>query len=336
MDEWCWADRFEHDVDALLKGGERTVHESLPTEYREMLDLAHTLATIDFSVGSDLRHTLRRRLLAQINTGAATGQAGEHTSRRDGWHRRVVLTLAACLFTVFLTITLASPVALKTVAQSAKELVRKLVVGPHTYVESVVPKDLPAQLEKSPSTPKGGKGDDHWSFQTSIGRSGGSVPDGREPSMRHFGTFDEAQLVIPYTLYQPDYLPEGYALRGAVAAPDDTLFLFYDGPGGEIILQQTSVRTQVIKKLETRVEWQEDGSPITWENEVVVEKQVVHASVGVTPELIEKVHLKNGQRAAWIEGNTQHLVWEANGISFALGGANLSRDEAIRIAESLK
>ena len=42
----------------------------------------------------------------------------------------------------------------------------------------------------------------------------------------------------------------------------------------------------------------------------------------------------NGQPAGLVEGTD--LMWEADGISYVLGGLDLSLDPAIRIAESLE
>ena len=67
-----WADRFTRDVDGLLNEAGRTDSKPLPTEYRQALNLAHSLATVDFSAESQVRYTLRRRLLNQIGT-------------REGW-----------------------------------------------------------------------------------------------------------------------------------------------------------------------------------------------------------------------------------------------------------
>lgn len=44
MNERDWADCFSRDVDSLLSEAGRTDSEPTPTEYRQALDLAHTLA----------------------------------------------------------------------------------------------------------------------------------------------------------------------------------------------------------------------------------------------------------------------------------------------------
>jgi outer membrane protein assembly factor BamB len=66
------ADRFSSDVDVLLH--EAGVTDPKPTvpEYDDMLDLARTLATTDFSQRSQIRHSLRRRLLNRIDPTPVT------------------------------------------------------------------------------------------------------------------------------------------------------------------------------------------------------------------------------------------------------------------------
>ena len=75
MNERDWADRFSSDVDGLLNQAGRTDSEPTPTEYRQALDLARTLATADFSAESQVRQELRRRLLNRIGA-------------REGWQLR--------------------------------------------------------------------------------------------------------------------------------------------------------------------------------------------------------------------------------------------------------
>ena len=66
MNEPDWADRFNCDVDSLLNDAGRTDSEPTPTEYRQTLDLARTLATTDFSTESQVRQELRHRLMNRV------------------------------------------------------------------------------------------------------------------------------------------------------------------------------------------------------------------------------------------------------------------------------
>src|SRR3990170_285772 len=67
MNERDLAERFNQDVDRLLKVAGRTDAEPLPAEYRQALDVARRLASTDFSPESRSRLALRRRLLSRMD-----------------------------------------------------------------------------------------------------------------------------------------------------------------------------------------------------------------------------------------------------------------------------
>ena len=79
MDDRVWADRFDRDVEVLLKKAGRTDSEPLPGGYVDAVDLAGVLATTDFSVESAIRQTLRRRLLTGIYRGDGSTARGPAT-----------------------------------------------------------------------------------------------------------------------------------------------------------------------------------------------------------------------------------------------------------------
>ena len=53
----------------------------------------------------------------------------------------------------------------------------------------------------------------------------------------------------------------------------------------------------------------------------------------LTDEPIDTITL-SGQPAAWVENRA--LMWEDDGMNFILGGPDLNREEALRIAVSLE
>lgn len=232
------------------------------------------------------------------------------------WKRRPALILIAAILIVFLVVTLAWPGAFTAVAQGIESFVQSLSLGPHATVHQVSPEWVAAHPRKPPpATPEVGRLGDGWIIRTAIGNFGGNVLPDHDATVHRFDTFDEAQTATTFGVRQPGHLLVGYALREAMVAPGNWAFLFYDGPDGEIVLAQVPVYE--------RVEEQSDN-------------HVVSTVVGIatlTDKPIEEVTL-NGRRAGWVEGTS--LTWEADGVSYTLGGANLSLDEAIRIAESLK
>jgi hypothetical protein len=128
MNEQDWADRFSRDVDSLLNEAGRVDSEPTPTEYRQALDLAHTLATTDFSAESRVRQALRRRLLNQIGTREGWQLRKEYTMRTFFWQRRSTVTLTAVLAVFLLsTLVLAIYPPARTLAQETWQTVLRTV-----------------------------------------------------------------------------------------------------------------------------------------------------------------------------------------------------------------
>ena len=110
MNERDWADRFGHDVDSLLSEAGRTDSEPTPTEYRQALDLAHTLATTDFSAESRVRQALRRRLLNRVGEREGWQQRKEYAMRTLFWRRHPAVILPIVVLLVS-ALVLAIPLA---------------------------------------------------------------------------------------------------------------------------------------------------------------------------------------------------------------------------------
>jgi len=316
MNEQDLADRFNRDVDSLLNEARRTDSEPITTEYRQALDLARTLVTTDFSAESQVRQSLRRRLLNGIGKAEERQRRKEYIMRTLFWQRHPAVTLAAVVLAALLIVAFTWPGTLTAVAEGIENFVQSLRLGPYTSVHQVSPELVAAHPTKAPPvTPEVKQRSDGWTIRTAIGNFGGNVLPGHDAVVHRFSTLDEAQAATSSSLHQPGYLPAGYVLREAMVAPGDSTFLFYDGLEGDIILVQTPVYD--------RVEEQSDNHAVG-----------TSVMIGtLTDKPIEEVTL-NGQPAGWVEGHS--LTWEADGLSFTLGGANLSLDEATRIAESLE
>lgn len=311
MNKQDWADRFSCDVDRLLAEAGRSDWEPTPTEYRQALDMARTLATADWSAESRVRGTLRRRLLDKIEARGVGSLQKENSMRTIFGRQHPVLSLAALGLVALLVIALAWPGALIAAAQGIGNVVQSLMVGQYTSIHQVAP-DQSAPADEPPATPVVEQRDDLWIVRTATGNYGGNVLPGHEVAVRSVPTLDEAQAGAPFTLRQPEYLPAGYAFREAMLTPSDWVLLFYDGPGGEVVLVQMPIG--VISSSDS---------------------EVVASAVGTLTDSPIVSATLNGRLAGWVvEENT--LMWEADGISYELGGKGLSLDEATRIAESLK
>ena len=107
MSELDWAERFSHDVDALLHGQEPDRTAAPPPEYRQTLGLARTLAGANLAAESRGRQALRTRLLAQ----AAGPPARVPHAATAGWAfwrpALVILSLAMTVLILLSLMTLA-------------------------------------------------------------------------------------------------------------------------------------------------------------------------------------------------------------------------------------
>src|SRR5690242_7264579 len=107
MSDLDLAERFSRDVDALLHGHAPELEGAHTAEYRQALDLAHTLAATNLAAESRTRPALRARLLAQ----AAGSPAKVRGGTAGGWAfwrpALVILSLATTLLILLSMMTLA-------------------------------------------------------------------------------------------------------------------------------------------------------------------------------------------------------------------------------------
>jgi hypothetical protein len=315
MNEQDLADRFSRDVDNLLSETGRAEVEPATAEYRRTLDLARSLARSDFSAESEVREALRRRLLNQVGARGGRQPGKEVVMRRSYWKRRWALSLLAVSLATLLVVVVAWPEALAAAAEGIADLVQSIRLGPHTSAHQIDPEWAAAHPQNPPpATPELRYDGDTWIIRTSIGNFAGDLrPDRR--TVRRFDTFEEAGAATGLHLDRLHRLPAEYLLREALVTPDNWLFLFYDGPEGEIILAQVQVYEHVEQKSDQHIV-----------------ATAVHVGL-LTDKPIEEVML-NGQPAGWVQGHG--LMWEVDAVSLTLGGPNLALDEAIRLAESLE
>jgi hypothetical protein len=313
MDEQDWADRFDRDVEDLLNKARRADTEPMPTGYGQALDMARTLTATDWSEESRVQAALRRRLLNQIDAREERKDTAMKMYPHYGLRHRLLIGIGSAL-ALLLVMMFLYPGGPTVLAQGISEFVQSVVLGQYTTIHQVNPNQaVPASTRMPPpATPIVEQRNDLWVIRTAIGNFAGNVLPGQDATVRHFSTFDEAQAVVLFSLCQPSYLPAGYTLREAMVTPLDWVLLFYGGPSGDIILAQ--------------MPGGERPGGDAWHSTFV-------KTGTLTDNPIEQVTL-NGQPAGWVDGHS--LMWEDKGISYTLGGLNLSLDEATRIAESLK
>jgi hypothetical protein len=319
MNEQDLAERFSQDVDRLLAEAGRSDAEPLPTEYRQTLDVARRLASTDFSPESRSRSTLRRRLLGQVGVrGNLRKEKPVNTYPQLGLRRSLYLAISIAL-ALFAVVMLSYPGGPAFAAESIGNSAKLIVLGVYSTAQKAE-----AMVTGKPMP------DDGWSIDLfrdpgySVGYGGNGLP-GSNPEVRSVATLAEAQGLATFDIRVPEYLPEGYALREIRLAPvwrgpaallfpsAPNVFLFYDGPDGDIVVVEQPVGPQL------------GGDP--------------NVAVGVYTGFMTNGTLAevdfNGRTAAWADGRL--LMWEENSIGYTVGGSKVrSLEEVIRIAESLK
>ena len=313
MDERDWADRFSRDVEGLLNKAGRADAEPTPTEYRQALDVACTLAATDWSGESQVRAALRRKLLNRIDAREGRKDTVMKIYPHHELRRRLLIGLgsASALLLVMMFLYPGGPTVF---AQGIGNGAKLIVLGAYSTAQKIE-----AQVMGKPLP------DNEWhiSIFPGYGEGGNGLP-GTNPTVRSVVDLKEAQKIASFQIRTPGYLPEGYSLREVKLAPIWTgpgallfpsapsVYLFYGGSGSDIVVVQKPVGPQ-------------PGSPPGTE---------MGTSVGfMTNGTLEEVDL-NGRKAAWADNRL--LMWEADGISYLVGGPKLSLDEATRIAKSLK
>jgi hypothetical protein len=312
MDERDLADRFNQDVDRLLNAAGRTDAEPVPTEYRRMLDVARRLASTDFSPDSDSRLALRRRLLSRMDAQENLRKEKPMRTYPQLRLRRPLLVAIGVALVLLVAEMLLYPGGPAAAAYNVSTNVKLIVLGAYSRAQQIE-----AFVEGKPMP------DDGWDVELfkGFGVGGNGLP-GTNPEVRTVATFEEAQELVSFRIQVPTDLPEGYALREVKVAPlwtgpgawlpsNPGAYLFYGGPAEDIVIRESPVGPMP------------SGNP----------NVAVGGSFGfMTNGPLEEVTF-NGHPAAWAE---PVLLWEENGISYIVGGPEMSLEEAMRIAESLR
>lgn len=315
MNERDLADQFNKDVDRLLADSGRADSAPLHADYRQTLELARKLIAVDFSAESQVRHSLRRKLLAQVGKAQDRKETHVNTYPYPNPLRQRLLIATGGALALLLLMVLLYPGGPAIAAQSVENGAKLIILGAYSTAQKIE-----AQVTGKPMP------EDEWIIvlYPGVGIGGNGLP-GTNPVVTTVTTFDEAQQIAAFGIRQPGYLPEGYTLQeiklapvwtgpGALLFPNTpNAYLFYESADSVIAIAQSPV------------------GPQTTDNLNVAVGQFVGFGTDGTLEEVDF----DGHKAAWAVEN-KALVWEKDGISYLLGGPALTLEEAIRIAESLK
>jgi hypothetical protein len=305
-----WVDRFNNDVDQLLKIGELPDPVDRTTdEYAGALLVAKTLSSIDFSSESKKRHTLRHRLLTEIDTGGGWSQhIKESVSMNTQFQKHGIKPAFSVIILVgFLGLLFANliwPGSVAAAAQSAVSFVQRFWVGEYTSINSVTTNQIFEKEDGNLAILSEYSNEDRTTGITLQDGSGSVVA----LEIRKFDNLAEAQVILPFHLTQPGFLPEAYVFSHVnVFGEGDnaSAHIHYYGLDGDLLLSQRPIGGQTDQTV----------------------------SIGLPDDYGIELVLVNDNTATW----TEHiLMWEADGVSYLMSSSDLNQADAIRIAESLK
>ena len=190
----------------------------------------------------------------------------------------------------------------------AEQYLKQIAFGLYSFAAQVDP-------QAQAPAPDGALPDDVWRIETEIGNFAGDAPKGQKAAVASFSTVEEARAQTKATILILSTIPDGYVLKEVkVAAMGKGLwsFLFYTGPGRDIIIVQMPVG---------RVP---NADPNRFDSV---------AARMMTSDTLEEVDF-DGRTAAWIAGHT--LMWADGDVSYQVGGRDLTLEQAKAIARSLK
>jgi hypothetical protein len=321
---------FTEQEQRLLEEVERLVTDGSPeTRVEDSLFgfCAHLVGTIP-SVDSDFKQSLEDRLMERWNerelgynkiTTVKEHRETHITSLKQRvmagidhlqkniikpagmtMKRRLVFFMVAVMVVAILTAAFVPPVRAVVV-----EAIKSVVISPYASVQQVPEPD--AKVIK-PEPPK-----NLWLIKTDIGNFGGNIPSGLDATVHSVRSFEEAQSSSGFRLLAPTYLLPGYSLREVKVAPlNEGTFLFYSGPGREIIIVQM---------------------PAGYLSSDDPNVETVGATGMITTGSLEEVDF-DGQKAAWVDGHT--LDWGSKEFTYEVGGLDLDLQQAMEIARSLR
>ena len=293
------AEQFIQDVDHILHHAPARENEQWPTVKPREQEIIQALATADFSAESQVRQSLKQKLLS-----AHLGQK-EHAMKTQFLQRSFVRLAFASAVMVLLILAL-SPLG-ASVAQSVVQIVQNWQLGENTTAVSVdgdfaaVPDEngdiviLPAPEPDAD--------------QEEIPVDEGKVEQERNITLDPTISFEQAQARVTFTLRQPSFVPEEYEFQGVVV-----------GNSRQASLDYVNMKEgRLMGLLQTAVGGSHGNVQVTFSSDMTVVDTIV-----------------SGREALWMQaGDEGLLVWEADGINYQLAGLS-DLELALKVAESLQ
>lgn len=300
--------------------------------------LERRLAELDFSDQSLIRDSLGRELTEK--SGLRPGVTGRtsHGNRRWKMFRKPIPAFSLGIFVALAVVALAHP---DTQAALSKFL-KIFQVGDSTYVYqhgTMGQAAIDSILATSDQNLE--KGESYF-LHNVYGGFGGNVPRGADPFIKQTASLSLAAGLVDFPLqvqtYFNDKIPARLRFQKAEVLPNGSAILYFGIGPFETMLMQTPVgEGKTMGFGSTKSTTTADG---------------VKSVIGIAPNM-EEIEI-DGHIATWMihdEGTRRRLgkwaaketdtiigrfIWEKDGVSYILDGRLLTKEEGIKIIESLR
>lgn len=302
MDQSNLVKHFSEDVDNILAGNPQAGPRELPSEYNDLLNLAAVLAETDLTPVNGKQQMLRRQLINRC-LARKTARNNEEAIMRNFWgQHRAALLAGSFAMVALLGFYLIFPGSLTAMAKGIGNVLK---LGSYVTVISDIPAPDPANVK--PLSPEQQAQLDKNGYVEYTDENGNLVTIGTKPEppieIDNYSSLAHAQKGVAFKLLAPDYLPQGYSFKNAECykGSKEYITLIFQGPGKNIILMQRLMNEHTQYVLGT------DGK---------VESAII-----------------NGNHGAWDDSN---LIWNIDDVNYTLFANGQSKDEIMKIAESVK
>ncbi|NPV91660.1 MAG: DUF4367 domain-containing protein [Firmicutes bacterium] len=309
MNQEKLVEEFSRDLDDILDRKSRHDTADVPPKYEGALKLAFDLSRMDFSRDGRTRERVRRRLMDRCQARKDGRYDKEAAMNRFFRGRKPALVLGTFAIMALLGFAMAFPGVMTALADNISANVSKVLqLGPFTTVMQVKdqsPSENILTQEEQEKLAREGvitKQTDEGEIMISV--QSDAAEKKLMEAMVSYPSLGEAQKAVCFKVLAPEYLPVGYSLKEARTYKGSDMYvnLYYSGPGNDIILMQ-----RVLNE-ETQFGFATDGP-------------------------VESVEV-NGVTGAWLEPSG--LMWEKDGVSYSLALHGFNKEEAMKIAGSIK
>lgn len=302
MDQFDLVKQFNDDLDSMLIGEPQVKSGHIQTQYNDLLNLAVVLAETELSSEKSQQQVLRRQLINRCREHYSATNKKEAIMRNFFGKHRPVLLAGSFAMVAIISFYLIFPGAFTAMAKDIKAFLK---IGPYvTLINVDEEQQAPAeQSRKSRLTTEQQAELDKNGYVKWTDKDGYTVGVSTRritEDMINYASLAEAQKAASFKLLAPKYLPDGFSFNNASRYKDDQdcITLNYQGAGKEIILMV----------------------------QLMNEKNNYAIGGKLEPVVI------NGNKGCWVDSD---LVWDKDGINYELFAKGLSKDEIMKIAESI-